>query len=193
MRTFLKIAGFSAIAIISSLNANAKAEKFILDPTHTNITWSANHFGFSNPNGKFAKSSGILLLNEKNPTKSSVTIEIDTDSIITGLAAFDSHLKSADFFNVEKFKTAKFVSTKVEVIDEVNAKVYGNLTLIGVTKPVTLEMHFNKVGEHPFTKKKTVGFSAMTTIKRSEFGMGYGIPMISDEIKLSIEVEANVK
>jgi len=193
MRTFLKIAGFSAIAIISSLNANAKAEKFILDPTHTNITWSANHFGFSNPNGKFAKSSGILLLNEKNPTKSSVTIEIDTDSIITGLAAFDSHLKSADFFNVKKFKTAKFVSTKVEVIDEVNAKVYGNLTLIGVTKPVTLEMHFNKVGEHPFTKKKTVGFSAMTTIKRSEFGMGYGIPMISDEIKLSIEVEANVK
>jgi len=193
MKNIIKIAIFSAIALLTTLNTNAKVQKFVLDPTHTNIVWSANHAGFSNPSGKFSKSSGVMFLDESNPESSSVEIEIDTTSIITGFEAFDKHLKTADFLNSEKFKTAKFVSTKVEVLSKDTAKIHGNLTLLGVTNPVILEAKLNKIGKHPFTKKKTAGFSATTTIKRSEFGMKYGIPMVSDEVKLSVEVEGSVE
>jgi polyisoprenoid-binding protein YceI len=197
MKNIIKIASFSAIALLTTMNANAKtnskAEKFILDPLHTNIIWSANHVGFSNPNGKFAKSSGVMFLDETNPAKSSVKVEIDMSGIITGFEAFDKHLKTADFFNSEKFKTAKFISTKVEVLSKDTAKIHGKLTLLGVTKPVILEAKLNKIGEHPFTKKKTAGFSATTTIKRSEFGIKYGLPMVSDDVKLSVEVEGSVE
>lgn len=175
------------------MNANAKSEKFILDPLHTNITWSANHAGFSNPNGKFAKSSGVMFLDKKNPENSSVEVEIDTTSIVTGIEAFDIHLKGADFFNVEQFKTAKFVSTKVEVMAKDIAKIHGDLTLIGVTKPVILEAKLNKIGRHPFTLKKTAGFSATTTIKRSDFGIKYGLSLVSDEVKIAFEVEGSVE
>lgn len=193
MKNIIKIAGFSALALLTTLNANAKAEKFVLDPTHTNITWSANHAGFSNPNGKFSKSSGVMFLDEANPENSSVEVEIDMSGIITGFEDFDKHLKTADFFNSEKFKTAKFISTKVEVLTKDTAKIHGDLTLLGVTKPVILEAKLNKIGRHPFTKKKTAGFSATTTIKRSDFGIKYGLPMVSDEVKLSVEVEGSVE
>lgn len=195
MRDIIKITIFSAFALLTIINANAnsKAEKFILDPTHTNITWSANHVGFSNPNGKFAKSSGVMFLDEVNPESSSVDVEIDMSGIITGFEDFDKHLKGADFFNVEKFKTAKFVSTKVEVLAKDIAKIHGNLTLLGVTKPVILEAKLNKIGRHPFTLKKTAGFSATATIKRSDFGIKYGLSLVSDEVKIAFEVEGSVE
>ena len=205
MRDIIKIAGLSAIALFTTMNANAKVEKFILDPLHTNIVWSANHVRFSNPNGKFAKSSGAMFLDEANPENSSVEVEIDMSGIITGFEDFDKHLKGADFFNSEKFKTAKFVSTKVEVLTkettketakdaaQETAKIHGNLTLLGVTKPVILEAKLNKIGKHPFTFKKTAGFSAKTTIKRSDFNIKYGIPLVSDEVSIAIEVEGSVE
>ena len=195
MRDIIKITIFSVFALLTIINANAnsKAEKFILDPTHTNITWSANHVGFSNPNGKFAKSSGVIFLDEVNPESSSVEVEIDMSGIITGFEDFDKHLKGADFFNIEKFKTAKFVSTKVEVLAKDIAKIHGNLTLLGVTKPVILEAKLNKIGRHPFTLKKTAGFSATATIKRSDFGIKYGLSLVSDEVKIAFEVEGSVE
>ncbi len=193
MRDIIKITWFCTITLLTAMNANAKSEKFILDPLHTNITWSANHAGFSNPNGKFAKSSGVMFIDKKNPENSSVEVEIDTTSIITGIEAFDIHLKGADFFNVEQFKTAKFISTKVEVMANDIAKIHGDLTLIGVTKPVILEAKLNKIGRHPFTLKKTAGFSATTTIKRSDFGIKYGLSLVSDEVKIAFEVEGSVE
>ncbi len=206
MRDIIKIAGLCAIALFTTMNANAKVEnanveKFILDPLHTNIVWSANHVGFSNPNGKFAKSSGVMFLDEANPENSSVEVEIDMSGIITGFEDFDKHLKGADFFNSEKFKTAKFTSTKVELvakettkeITKDTAKIHGNLTLLGVTKPIILEAKLNKIGKHPFTFKKTAGFSAKTTIKRSDFNIKYGIPLVSDEVNIAIEVEGSVE
>ena len=171
----------------------AKTEKFVLDPNHTNIIWHADHLGFSNPDGKFAKCSGYITLDEKNPSVSSVNVTIDTTSIITGNEAFDKHLKGSDFFNIEKYQTATFVSTKVDVYNEEYAKVYGDFTMLGVTKPVVLYAKLNKIGKHPFTKKRSVGFSATTVIKRSEFGMKYGIGMVSDDIQIAIEVEAAVE
>lgn len=189
MRHFLLSA---AVLTLLAPQVFAAPETYTLDPMHTNIVWSANHVGFSNPSGKFATVSGSLVLDEAAPANSKVTVEIDPASIVTGLPKFDEHLKSKDFFNVVQFPKASFVSDKVEVTGKDTAKVTGNLTLLGVTKPVVLDVKLNKIGENPFSKVKTAGFSAKTTIKRSEFGMNYGIPAVSDDVVLSIESEANV-
>ncbi len=188
--TILKALAVSAISLCA-LSAQA-AETFTLDPSHTNVVWSANHFGFSNPSGKFAKVEGTVTLDEAKPANSKLNVTISTASIVTGIEKFDEHLKSKDFFNAEKFPVATFVSDKVEVTGKDTAKVHGNLTLLGVTKPEVLDVKLNKIGENPMNKKKTAGFSATTTIKRSEFGMGYGIPNVSDDVKIAIEAEATL-
>ncbi len=167
-------------------------ETYKFDPNHTNITWFANHFGFSNPSGKFTETEGKIILDRANPKKSSVEITIKTASISTGLAKFDNHLKSTDFFNVEKFPTATFVSTEVIPNGQNKATVKGDLTLLGVTNPVILNVKLNKTGINPLYQVKTVGFSASTTIKRSTFGIDYAIPGVSDVVKIAIEAEGNL-
>lgn len=181
---------FLLLALITfPISANA-ANIYKFDPNHTNITWSANHFGFSNPSGKFAESDGAIVLDESNPNNSKVEITIKTTSITTGLPEFDNHLKGANFLNVAKFPTAKFVSTQVISQGTNMAKVTGNLTLLGVTKPVILDVRLNKLALNPFSQKKTAGFSAKTSISRSEFGMNFGVPGVSNEVKINIEAEA---
>jgi len=189
---------FSILAVASVLAfaapAFAAAETYTLDPTHTNITWHANHLGFSNPSGKFATVEGTLILDEAAPQNSRVDVTVTPASIVTGIEKFDTHLRSADFFDVDKFPTATFVSDKVEVAaDGRTAKVHGKLALHGVTKPVVLDVTLNKIAPNPMSNKKTAGFSATTTIKRSEFGMTYGVPNVSDDVKVSIEAEAIIK
>lgn len=179
------------IATLGLLVSSAHATNYKFDPSHTTVNWSANHFGFSNPTGKFTEFEGGLNLDEKNPNKSSLDVIIKIDSLNTGLPKFDKHLKSADFFNVEKFPTAKFVSKSVVLKGKKEAKVNGELTLLGITKPITLNVTLNKLDPNPFTKKQTAGFSATATIKRSEFGMNYGLPGISDNVRLTIEAEAS--
>lgn len=177
----------------AAMPAQAAQEEFILDPSHTSIVWSANHFGFSNPNGKFATVEGMLTLDEAKPENSKVSVTITTGSTLSGVPKLDEHMKTADFFDTAKFPTATFVSNKVDVTGKDTAKVHGDLTLRGVTKPVVLDVKLNKIGEHPMSKKKTVGFSASTVVKRSDFGMAFGIPAVSDEVKIAIETEANAK
>ena len=186
--TFLAIFTF----LILTKPVFAVEEKYKLDPFHTSVTWSASHFGFSKPSGKFTDIDGEIVLDEKNPKKSFVNITIKTSSINTGLEKFDQHLKSVDFFNVEKFPTATFVSKNVVVTGKNTAKVEGDFTLLGITKPITIDVKLNKLGTHPFTQKKTVGFSAKAKIKRSEFGMNYAVPGVSDNVDLMIELEANL-
>lgn len=166
------------------------AETFHFDPTHTSVTWHAGHFGFSTPSGKFASVNGTVTLDEKAPEKSTVEIKIDTAVLVTGIEKFDAHLKSADFFNVEKYPAAHFKSTKVTVTGQDTAKVEGILTLLDVAKPVTLDVKLNKIGENPFNQKKQVGFTASTVIKRSEFGINYALPNVPDDVKIDIEAEA---
>lgn len=181
---------FSVLLFLLSTNFANAAKTYKLDQNHTNIIWSANHFGFSSPSGKFTDVEGTIVLDEQSPSQSKVEIAIKTASIATGIEKFDNHLKSADFFNIAKFSTAKFISTEINQTAKNIAKVKGNLTLLGITKPVTLNVRLNKIGLNPISQKQTVGFSALATIKRSEFGMNFGIPGISDEVKLTIETEA---
>jgi polyisoprenoid-binding protein YceI len=166
------------------------ADIYRLDPEHTNITWSANHFGFSSPSGKFTKAEGVIILNESEPQLSTVEVTIATSSIMTGVDRLDSHLKSEDFFNVAKFPTAKFVSKEISITGVNSAKIKGDFTLLGTTKPIILEARLNKLGIHPITQDKTAGFSAAAIIKRSDFGMIFGAPGVADNVKLNIEVEA---
>jgi polyisoprenoid-binding protein YceI len=183
-----------SLIFIGAASAPAYAsQKYSFDPAHTTVTWQANHFGFSNPSGKFPAVTGTLTLDEKTPANSKVDVTIQIAKLSTGDAQFDKHLLSKDFFNAEKFTTAKFFSTLIEMNGKDKAKIYGDLTLLGQTKPVVLDTVLNKLGENVFTKKQTAGFSATTILKRSDFGMNYAIPGVSDEVRIAIETEANLQ
>jgi polyisoprenoid-binding protein YceI len=182
----------TALTIALAANsASAEPAKYTVESNHAFVVWSANHFGFSNQMGKFFDISGEIMFDSKNIDKSSVNVTINLNSLVTGSQKFDDHLKSQDFLDVKKFPTAKFVSKKITSVGKDKAKVEGELTLHGVTKPVTLDAKINKVGVSAITQKETVGFSATATIKRSQFGINYAIPNVSDEVTLIIEVEAN--
>lgn len=181
----------SALAALLLVSAAAQAapERYVFDPAHTQIFFSVEHLGFSHSTGRFAKFDGGFTFDQDNPEASSVEVTIDTASIDMGMPEWDAHLKNADFFNVEKFPAMTFKSTKVEKTGEKTGKITGDLTLLGVTKPVTLDVTFNKAGVHPYSKSMIAGFSATGTLKRSEFDMNYGLPGVGDEVALRIEVE----
>ncbi len=181
------------LALISN-NAfaqEAKSNKYIVEPTHTSVSWSANHFGFSNVSGKFTDVDGVVIFNEKKPELSSVQVTIKTASILSGVSKLDTHLKSADFLAVDKFPTASFVSKKIALIGKDRARIDGDLTLMGITKPVSLVTKFNKAGVNPINNKPSIGFSATAAIKRSDFGIKYALPGVSDNVDLVIQLEAN--
>ncbi len=190
--TKLKLIAIAAIAFAFSAKTSfAEAVKYQIEPNHTSAVWFASHFGFSNQSGKFSDVSGEIVFDEAKPANSSVDVTIKIASLVTGLAKFDQHLKSADFFDVEKFPTAKFLSKKIKVTGKDKSKIEGDLTMHGVTKTVTLDAKMNKSGISAVTQKPTIGFSATTEINRSEFGLEYAIPGVADKVKLVIEVEAN--
>lgn len=176
--------------IMAAPFAASAADTYKLDPNHTSVIWNAVHMGFSTPHGIFPLGEGTLMLDEAAPENSKVDVTFETKNVATGIPKFDEHLRGKDFFDVDNHPTAKFVSTKVEKTGDKTAKVTGDLTMLGVTKPVTMDVTFNKKGANPMNQKPTVGFSGTTTIKRSDFGINYGIPNVSDEVELTIEAEA---
>lgn len=190
LRTVALTAAVGAFAFAAPISAQA-AETYKLDASHTGITWHVSHFGFSTPSGKFMSVDGEVTLDEANPAMSSVKVTIDVNGINSGVPKLDDHLKAADFLDVAKFPTATFISKKVELTGKDTAKVEGDLTLHGVTKPVVLDVKLNKIGEN-MGKLKTAGFTASTTIKRSEFGITTYVPNLGDDVKIDIESEANV-
>ncbi len=194
MNKYNKFMAIIATLVFLPSYSFAKEENYVLDPNHTNVIWSANHFGFSNVLGKFTKVEGKLTLDEDKPENSKVNVVVTTSSLITGIDKFDTHLKSDAFLDVGKFPVATFQSNKVEIIAVgKSAKVYGNLTLHGVTKPLVLVVNLNKIGTSPISNKKVAGFSAATTIKRSEFGINFALPGVADFVNLIIESEAELQ
>lgn len=180
-----------ALLVLMSFSQPLFATTYTFDPLHSYVGWQLSHFGFSNPNGKWF-ANGKLSYDPKNLAASSVNATIKLSDIVTGIPDLDKHLKGKLFFNVEQFPTATFVSDKVEVNNQKITKVHGMLTLHGVTKPVILDVKLNQLGQNPITEKETIGFSADTLLKRSDFGMTTMLPGISDEVKISIEVEASI-
>lgn len=173
-----------------TVQAATGIETYHFDKPHTNIMWFVSHIGFSNSMGQFMDYDGKIILNHDNPQLSSVKITINTASIMTGQEKFDAHLKSGDYFNVEKYPTATFNSTKVTLQEDDRATVYGDFTLLGITKPLTLIIRLNKRAMDILKNKMRTGFSVKTTIKRSDWGMTHYLPFVGDDVIIRIEAEA---
>lgn len=177
------------VAALLPLGAAQSNNTFTIDPGHTYPNFKINHLGFSTMYGRFNKSTGKMML-DRDAKQASVEITIDAASIDTGHDKRDDHLRSPDFLNVAENPEITFKSTSVSWNGNKPASVTGDLTIMGVTKPVTLAVLSMNCGEHPFSKKLTCGFDAEGKIKRSDFGMKYGLPAIGDEMELMFEVEA---
>ncbi|MFM7350614.1 MAG: YceI family protein [Erythrobacter sp.] len=172
------------------------AGTYAADPSHSLIGWEVNHFGFNDYYGLFGDVAGTLTLDPANPGAAKVDVTIPIANVTTASKGLTDHLLRAgkdggkpDFFGPAP-APARFVSTSVKVDpkDKTKAAITGNLTLNGVTKPVTFEAEFTGAGTNPFNKKATIGFEAETEIKRSDFGVSYGIPVVSDAVELDISI-----
>lgn len=163
------------------------ATTYTIEPDYTQGVFRWSHLGFSNPAAQFSQGQGRLEFDPVNPTRASVQVTIPLSSLNTGVPALDEHLRSEDFFEVAKFPTATFRSTKVEQgAGKDRLRVTGELNLHGITRPVTLDVTVLKVGSNPRTQLSTVGFEATATLKRSDFGLGAFVPQVSDEIRMQI-------
>jgi len=182
-----------ALLVAGSLPLAAHAaNSYTIDPQHTYPHFSVNHLGFSTMQGRFDTSSGKVTL-DAAAKKGTVEFSIEAASVNTGFAKRDDHLRTPDFFNAAEYPTITFKSTAVKFKGDKPTSVEGNLTMLGVTKPVKLEVSAFNCGLHPMdpTKKKFVcGADAQAEIKRSDFGMKYGVPAVGDTIKLVFEIEA---
>ncbi len=185
MRTLFSVLA-AALVFVSPAFA---ADKYEFDKEHTRILFFINHLGFSDTVGEFTSYDGPITFDLEKPETSTIDVTLKPAGIRTPSAGLDKHLQNADFFNTEKFPDMRFVSTSVKKTGDSTGEVTGNLTLLGVTKPVVLKVKLNKADYHPKTNMFIAGFSAEATIKRSDFGMSYGIPMVADEVRLLINTE----
>ncbi|MHB2211134.1 YceI family protein [Methylobacterium sp. CM6257] len=166
--------------------AQIQAGTYAVDPNHTQVGWRVSHMGFSNYAGGFSDVSGTLELQPKNPASSKLSVKIPVASVATTSAKLTDELKSDQWLDAAKFPDMTFVSTKVAPEGKDRAKVTGDLTLHGVTKPVTLDVTLVGAGVNPLSKRVTVGFEATGTLKRSEFGVKTYVPLIGDDLYLTI-------
>ncbi len=179
---------------LSTDPADVQSGKYTIDSTHVNVTWQVSHLGFSLYQGRFNEIEGTLDLDTANIENSKLSVTIQTASIDTVSDKLDDELRAPEAFGAEEFPTITFTSTKIERKDDNWAKVTGNLTARGVTKPVTLKVRFLGTGQHPFNGKPTVGFHAQGHIMRSDFGIGKDArwsPVIGDSVGLIIDAEFN--
>lgn len=165
--------------------AAVQAGTYKVDAAHTQVVWSLDHMGLSKLYGMVGDMSGQLVLDPAKPQAATVKIDIPMSGLTVTSAGFAKHLTTGDLFDTAKFPTATFVSRSVTVDGE-RAVIVGDLTLRGVTKPVTLNARFYGAGPNAMSKVPTVGFSATAKLKRSEFGLGYAVPVVGDEVDLEI-------
>ena len=174
----------------AAVPALAAPETYIVDQGHTFPRFEYSHFGFSSQTSRFDKTSGKIVLDRASHT-GSVDITIDTKSVDSGFATFNGHLQGEDFFDTEKYPTITFKSSKLKFDGDKLASVDGDLTIKGITKPVTLTVTSFLCMPHPITKKDACGANAVTHIKRSEFNAGKYAPYVSDDVTITLPIEAS--
>ncbi|MBK8164075.1 MAG: polyisoprenoid-binding protein [Gammaproteobacteria bacterium] len=176
---------------VSVLPATALAAPafYTVDPAHTYPHFAISHLGFSTMHGRFNTTEGKITVDLAGKT-GSVDIKIDANSVDTGFKKRDDHLRSPDFLNAAEFPAITYKSSKVVISGDSSATVDGTLTIMGVSKPVTLAVDHIQCGANPMNKKEMCGFNATATIKRSDFGVNYALPAVGDEMKITLEVEA---
>jgi polyisoprenoid-binding protein YceI len=180
------------LIVLSLLVAGATpafaASTYVIDPSHTYPSFEADHMGLSVWRGKFTKTSGEVTLDRVAKT-GSVDLKIDTASLDFGLPAMNKHAKSDVMFDVQQFPEAVYKSTSIRFDGDQPVAVEGNLTLHGVTKPVTLKINKFACAADPLTKRERCGADASATFNRVDFGISYGVPKFAPEVKLAIQVE----
>ncbi|MEO1039857.1 MAG: YceI family protein [Pseudomonadota bacterium] len=189
----MKIA-YAAASLAAFLTGAALAEpaEYEFDRTHTTIKASWDHLGYSTQSIVFTDYDGVLLLDLEEPSNSTVDVTFNLAGgfwVGPNQEGFEGHLNSADLFNTELFPTARFVATRFETEDGETGVMTGDLTLLGETRPVSLDVTLNSNAPHPFNGAQMAGFSASGVINRSEWGMGFAVPAVSDALELSIETE----
>lgn len=168
----------------------SNAEKYTLDPSHSQVMFNYEHLGFSTTYGIFSGFEGEIMFDQEDPAASSVTVSMPVLSMFTGWEQRKDHFMSADFFGAEEGDMITFTSTDIEVTGEDTAKITGDLTMNDVTKSVVLDAKLNQLGDHPQAGKPWAGFDATTTIVRSDFELGAFAPYVSDEVQVNISIEA---
>lgn len=181
---------FAAVVALAATAAHAEPVKYVLDASHSQIVFDYNHLGFSTTTSMFSGFDGEIMFDQENPSASSVTVAFPVRSMMTGWQARFDHIMTPDFFDAAEDEMVKFTSTGIEVTGEKTAKITGDLELNGVTKSVVLDAVLNQTGDHPMANKPWAGFSATTSLVRSEFGLGQFAPYVSDEVNLRISIEA---
>ncbi len=186
MKRLVLVAAISAA--LSTATASA-AETYTLDSRHTFPSFEVNHLGFSIQRGRFNRTTGKVTLDAAAKT-GKVEITIDAASVDTGLDKLEEHLRGEDFFHVAMFPTITFKSDRFAFEGGKVTRVTGDLTLLGVTRPVSLEATHFQCGNHPISKKPLCGGDFAATLKRSDFGMKYAVPAVADDVTLRIQIEA---
>ena len=189
MQKLTKLTAALILATVAAAPALAAPETFAVNSTHTFPRFSYNHLGYSIQMSRFDKATGTVTLDKAAKT-AAVDIVIDTKSVNTGSATFNEHIQGEDFLDTAKHPTATFKSTKVVFEGDKPVSIDGNLTLKGITKPVTLKVTSFHAMPHPMMKKDAIGANATTKVKRTDFNMGKNVPYVGDEVTIDIALEA---
>ncbi|KRB88526.1 YceI family protein [Noviherbaspirillum sp. Root189] len=185
----LKYLKHLAAALLAISAASAFAQTYTIEPNHTYPSFEADHMGISLWRGKFTKTSGTVTLDRASKS-GSVDIKIDADSLDFGHAKMNDHAKGKDMFNVAQYPTITYKGKSIKFNGDTPVAVEGDMTMLGVTKPVTLNINKFKCIPHPMLKREVCGADATAQFNRTDFGLSYGTPMFSPEVKLAIQVEA---
>lgn len=188
----LILALLGAATLAGAGPAAAAPALYRLDPEHLVVAFTVRHIGYHDVLGQFLKAEGSFTLDEEARTVSGIQVAIDAGSVFSNHKARDEHVRGGDFLDAARHPAIRFVGTSAEATGERTGRVTGDLTILGVTRPATLDVTLNKVGPYPFGGNYVAGVSARTTLKRSEFGMTYGVAgdLVGDEVEVMIELEA---
>ncbi len=189
MKAAVSVGVWGGLALSAQLAA--ADPEYHVEKTHVDVLFAVSHFGFTQKHGAFRDLEAKLDCDPARIESCRVEVTIRADSIDTGDAARDKDLRSSGFFDVARFPELRFVSRKVTKGTDPQLLIDGDLTMHGVTKPVRLQATLNKVAPNPFDKRPTLGFSARATLKRSDFGITGLLPMIGDEVAITIDAEFN--
>ncbi|HBZ15655.1 MAG TPA: polyisoprenoid-binding protein [Pantoea sp.] len=182
-----------AAATLYAPLSQAAAVQYALDPAHTSVIVTWTHFGFSHPTADIPNSKGSIVFDKDQPQQSRVDVTLPITQIDTHVPALTKEFLDAEYFDTAKYPSAVFHSTKVEAKGDNKFDVEGNLTLKGITKPITLHATLNQQGMHPMVKKEAIGFDATGVIKRSDFKLDKYVPAVGDDVTLTISTEAYAK
>jgi polyisoprenoid-binding protein YceI len=192
----MKHRSLAFLACLLPASLLAAPQTYVIDPIHSFPNFSIKHLGMASIMGRFEKMTGKVVLDQAAKT-GSLDVMIPTATVSTGdgkradgTRSRDDHLRTADFFNSAEFPDMTYKSTKFNFNGDTLESIDGTLTLLGVSKPLKLTVTSFKCGPHPFTKKPMCGADAEGSVKRTDFGMKFGVPAIADEVKLMIGVEA---